>query len=315
MSVADSPPSIPYAAGPLDRAERLRADQRSLDALLADPRTRFLVFRDLKVAMRKGPPPDLAWLRGEQLPECALADSVVVFLGLDGSGAARFALAADGVRAGWADGLVEGFVDARSAGLQLLDGRAAIVAHGRSVLDWHARHRYCAACGAPNESRHGGAQLRCVDRACGAVHFPRTDPVVIMLVESPDGRRCLLARSRHYPKGLVSALAGYMEPGESIEDAVRREVREEAGIDCTHVRYFASQPWPFPSSLMIGCFARSETWALEVDTGELEWARWFDRDEARWLFDESLDGLHAPQPVAIAHYLLRRWVEGPPGIW
>jgi NAD+ diphosphatase len=137
-------------------------------------------------------------------------------------------------------------------------------------------------------------------------HFPRTDPVVIML--AVDGDACLLGRQPRFPKGMYSALAGFLEPGETIEAAVRREIQEEAGVACGEVRYFASQPWPFPSSLMIGCFAEARSLALEVDRVELEDARWFPRDEALALLERRHpDGLAAPIPMAIAHHLLKRW--------
>jgi NAD+ diphosphatase len=141
---------------------------------------------------------------------------------------------------------------------------------------------------------------------CKAIHFPRTDPVVIML--AVDGDACLLGRQPRFPKGMYSALAGFVEPGETIEAAVRREVREEAGVVCRAVQYFASQPWPFPASLMIGSFAQAESRALEVDRVELEDARWFSRDEAIALVEgRHPDGLLAPAPMAIAHHLLKRW--------
>ena len=141
---------------------------------------------------------------------------------------------------------------------------------------------------------------------CKAIYFPRTDPVVIML--AVNGAACLLGRQPRFPKGMYSALAGFVEPGETIEAAVRREVREEAGVSCRAVQYFASQPWPFPASLMIGCFAEAESRSLEVDRVELEDARWFSRDEAIALIEgRHPDGLAAPNPMAIAHHLLKRW--------
>ena len=144
---------------------------------------------------------------------------------------------------------------------------------------------------------------------CHAQHFPRTDPVVIMLVT--EGDRCLLGRQARFGKGMYSALAGFLEPGETIEEAVRREVREEAGIQVGAVQYVASQPWPFPSSLMIGCMGTALSTHIILDRLELEDARWFTRSEAEtMLAGTHPDGLGAPQPIAIAHHLLRYWVEG-----
>ena len=141
---------------------------------------------------------------------------------------------------------------------------------------------------------------------CKALHFPRTDPVVIML--AVDGDACLLGRQPRFPKGMYSALAGFLEPGETIEASVRREIKEETGVICGAIQYFASQPWPFPASLMIGCFAQAESRSLEIDRLELEDARWFSREEARALIERRHpDGLSAPTPMAIAHHLLKRW--------
>jgi NAD+ diphosphatase len=171
-------------------------------------------------------------------------------------------------------------------------------------MHWHARRRFCSNCGSPNEVAAAGWRREC--KVCKMQHFPRTDPVVIML--AVDGDACLLGRQPRFPKGMYSALAGFLEPGETIEAAVRREIQEEAGVDCGEVRYFASQPWPFPSSLMIGCFAQARSRALEVDRVELEDARWFSREEALALLERRHpDGLVAPIPMAIAHHLLKRW--------
>ena len=179
-----------------------------------------------------------------------------------------------------------------------------MLAAAKALMHWHARHRFCSNCGAPTEVAVAGWRRDCP--VCKAMHFPRTDPVVIML--AVDGDACLLGRQPRFPKGMYSALAGFVEPGETIEAAVRREIREEAGVACGAVQYFASQPWPFPASLMIGCFAEAESRSLEVDRVELEDARWFSRDEAIALLERRHpDGLTAPTPMAIAHHLLKRW--------
>lgn len=179
------------------------------------------------------------------------------------------------------------------------------LAMAKSLLDWHARHRFCANCGAP--TRHAQAGFRRDCDACGAQHFPRTDPVVIMLITRGD--RCLLGRQPRFAPRSYSCLAGFLEPGETIEDAVRREVFEEAGVRVGAVRYLASQPWPFPSSIMIGCAGEAESDEIVFDTAELEDARWFSRDDVRRMIAGTHETFAAPSPIAIAHHLLRHWVR------
>jgi NAD+ diphosphatase len=177
------------------------------------------------------------------------------------------------------------------------------------MLDWHQRHRFCANCGERSRVSSAGWRRDCA--ACGAQHFPRVDPVVIML--AVDGDRCLLGRQPRFAVGMYSALAGFLEPGETIESAVRREIMEEAGISCGEVTYFASQPWPFPSSLMIGCFAQARDTDIVVDLTELEDARWFSRAEvAQMLADTHPGGMSSPKPFAIAYHLMKAFVEDGP---
>jgi NAD+ diphosphatase len=198
--------------------------------------------------------------------------------------------------------------DLRSIATQGLVGADALAVLGqaKAILSWHARHGFCANCGAATRTAAAGWRREC--DVCKAQHFPRTDPVVIML--ALDGERCLLGRQSRWPKGMYSCLAGFVEPGETIEEAVRREIREEAGIACGEVAYLASQPWPFPSSLMIGCFVRATSRDIVVDGEELEDARWFQRDDVMAMFDRRHpEGLSAPMPMAIAHHILRVWAE------
>jgi NAD+ diphosphatase len=185
------------------------------------------------------------------------------------------------------------------------------IAEAKALLHWHGRHRYCANCGAATAMVHAGWRRDCA--ACRSQHFPRTDPVVIMLAVAGD--RCLLGRSGRFAPTMWSCLAGYVEPGETIEEAARRETLEEAGIRCGEVRYFASQPWPFPTSLMIGCHAEALSTEVVVDRSELEDARWFDRGEvAMMLRRRHPAGLTAPAPVAIAYHIIRAWVENGSGV-
>jgi NAD+ diphosphatase len=180
-----------------------------------------------------------------------------------------------------------------------------ILAMAKALLDWHRRHRFCSNCGAASTLQQAGFRRDC--SLCGTQHFPRTDPVAIMLVT--DGERCLLGRQPRFLPGMYSCLAGFVEPGETIEDAVRRETFEEAGIRVGTVSYAMSQPWPFPSSLMIGCIGEALSTDITIDREELEDARWFARDEIRLMVEgRHPDNLFAAAPMAIAHHLIRQWV-------
>jgi NAD+ diphosphatase len=291
MDPFDAPlPPVPvgFVGSGLDRADELRRDPEALWSLRMHPGARWLVLDDLKPVLTADG--DLLWARRSEAPQ-----GTEVFLGFLDE-APRFAVA------GGAAGLGGEAVDARAAAMRLGDGRAAVVAQARSLLDWHARHGFCANCGAPTKLAKAGYQRSCA--GCGAEHFPRTDPVVIML--AVDGDNCLLGRQPRFPRGFMSALAGFVEPGESLEEAVARELFEEAGIRTGRVRYVASQPWPFPSSLMIGALAEATSTAIRIDETELEEARWVTRDEVR----AALGGagpFQAPPPLAIARTLLETW--------
>ena len=199
-------------------------------------------------------------------------------------------------------------IDLRSLAIQgLLDPTdLASLAQARSYLHWHAANRFCGRCGEALTVKGGGTSRHC--EKCAIEIFPRVDPVVIML--AIDGDRCLLGRQARFAPGMYSALAGFLEPGETIEEAVRREVKEEAGISIGRVAYHSSQAWPFPSSLMIGCHAEALSTNVNRDAEELEDCRWFERDEVRQMLDGSHpDGLKAPFPMAIAHHLIKAFVE------
>jgi len=301
-------PSVPYTGSLLHRADRNRENSDWLESCRRHPATRYLPFWDLKVAMCREPLPDLYWVAADQLPDQVTAESSSIFLGLDQNDNACFTASIGEEARVLLEPSGAGFVDARSAAAQLDDGRAAIVAQARSLLNWNAQNPYCARCGAATHPQNAGTQRRCVSTSCNTVIFPRVDPVVIMLVVSADGQQCLLGRNPGYPGNLVSALAGYMEPGESIEEAVRREILEEAGVEVGAVRYFTSQPWPFPATLMIGCFAVAEHMALDVNYDELEWARWFAKNEVQTLFTGLNEELSAPRSIAIAYHLIKHWL-------
>jgi NAD+ diphosphatase len=187
--------------------------------------------------------------------------------------------------------------------LKLPATEAAILATAKSMFEWRRRHKHCANCGEPTEVMEGGWKRGCP--ACNAEHFPRTDPVVIML--PVHGDRCMLGRGAVWPKGIFSALAGFLEPGETIEEACARELHEEAGLTATSVRYHSTQPWPYPSSLMIGLIAEVDGDQATPDQTELAEVMWFTRAEARDLLEGKTEGVMAPGAMAIAHQLIRAW--------
>ena len=300
-------PALAFAGSRIERAAELRVDATALAARMRDPESRCYVIGGDMVALKKLPgglEPLFTVAEAEGLG----APTETVFLGLI-DGAARFAVAlpADALALMQARPDLE-LIDLRSLAMRGLveSDHLGALAEGKALTNWHARHRFCANCGAATRSLEAGWRRDCP--TCRALHFPRTDPVVIMLVIAGD--ECLLGRSHRFQSGMWSCLAGFVEPGETIEQAVRREIREEAGIVCAEVAYFAAQPWPFPMSLMIGCYAQARSRAIVVDRTELDDARWFKREEvAAMLAGRHPDGLTAPLPHAIAHHILRAFVE------
>ncbi len=299
--------SIGFNFNPLDRRSDKRDDDAFIEHLRCGPAARFLVFDGDVPLLKRGSEHDPWFIASETAVFGKPHHSV--FLGEESDGSGRFALgfALSLSPEGPSSGSVHDRIDLRSIALQGLvaAGVLGILGEAKAMLDWHRRHSFCANCGSASRVTTAGWHRIC--DACGARHFPRVDPVVIMLVV--DGERCLLGRQRHFAPGMYSALAGFVEPGETVEDAVRREVMEEARLRCAKVVYFASQPWPFPSSLMIGCFVHARDTDIVVDTSELEDARWFSRPEvAAMLLGTHARGLSTPKPFAIAHHLLHAYV-------
>src|ERR1700748_2028540 len=291
----------------LDRAAHLRNNDEKLMAMESDARARaYVVHRDSLVVKKEGDAIRALLLLGEAL-KCG-ANPGTIFLGLR-DGAPVFGM---GISAGAAEDLMTrddvAVADLRGMAMQgaVPPGELSAIAMAKSMVNWHQRHGYCANCGQRTSMKEGGWKRECP--SCKAEHFPRTDPVVIMLVTHGD--KCLLGRSARFLPGMYSCLAGFVEAAEAIEDAVRREVFEEAGIRCAEVNYYMTQPWPYPSSLMIGCTARALNEDIVVDRTELEDARWFDDAEATLMLKrQHPDGLAGPHPFAIAHHLLGRWVH------
>lgn len=279
-----------FTGAALDRADHLRLDPERVAALRAQEGAKLLVLTEL----------DPVFDAQDRLIWSELAgESETIFLGLE-DGVPLFAplvRATPGQRAWNVFGLLN----------RMGAKDAAIWGAARALNEWHNGHPCCARCGAATAPFRAGWGRKCP--ACAAEHFPRVDPVVIMLAEH-DGR-VLVGRQHQYPPGRFSALAGFVEPGESIEEAVARELMEEAGVPVSDVRYVASQPWPFPGSLMIACLARAETDTLRLDATEIEAAMWVDRGGVAAALAGDADApFLAPPPYAIAHSLLRRWLDG-----
>jgi NAD+ diphosphatase len=292
-----------FANSPLDRAGHRRRDEAWLSAAIENSRTRIAVFhKSQPFVTEEGGRRTCGWLAPQA--RSAMPGSVMLFLGVDAAGDPHFAMeAADDAEPPFAD--IGRFEDLRAAAMTLDASDAAILACAKSIFEWHRRHGYCANCGQASRIAEAGWKRVC--DACKAEHFPRVDPVVIMLPVFAD--RCLLGRQARFPRGMHSALAGFIEPGESIEEAIARETLEEAGLTVERVRYHSTQPWPFPSSLMIGAIADVAGDEHKVDEEELESARWFTREEARLLVEGKHPDAFAPPPLAIAHQLLRTWAS------
>lgn len=305
-------PQLGYLANSLDRAAERRADAALIEKLQRDPGAGAYVLGGDLVVLRPSGDKHEALFPIEEARAFA-PPAATIFLGLkDGVPRFGFGLDAESIAR------LQGRDDLKLTDLRTIAVHDMIavehvppLAEAKAVLGWHARHRFCSNCGAPTAVVQAGWRRDCP--SCGVEHFPRTDPVVIMLVIS--GERCVLGRSRRFAPTMWSCLAGFVEPGESLEEAVRREVLEEAGIVCGQVDYFASQPWPFPSSIMVGFHTQALTDKIVVDREELEDARWFDRAELTLMLKrEHPLGLFVPPPVAIAHHIIRRFVEDGPDV-
>jgi NAD+ diphosphatase len=279
-----TPPNT-FTGAALDRAGDRRRDDEWVAQQRADPAARAVVAGPDGVQVRDG--------RLALVPLAEAGGGEPLLLGLDGGAPVFAAEAADG-----------GLMGLREAAATLPHADGGLAAYAAALLGWHRRHRFCANCGAPTEVREAGHVRRCP--RCGAEHHPRTDPVVIMLVVRGD--EVLLGRQPTWPPGRYSALAGFVEPGESLEEAVAREVREEARIEIGPPRYVSSQPWPFPASLMLGFVAPWASGEPEIGDEELEDARWFTRAEVRAAVAQE-GPLRLPPPLAIARRLVDGWLE------
>ncbi|MGH7076231.1 MAG: NAD(+) diphosphatase [Stellaceae bacterium] len=298
-----------YAAGGYDRAAYKRKDEAWVTARRDHPTSRIVpVWRNQNLATKAegGIPTRAAFLARDQIE----GDSGLEIFLAQIEDRAYFARDLSAVEKPLdiirSDVALE-FADLRRVGPLVGNRDGSLMAYARGMLFWHSRHLFCGVCGAPTRSEEAGHVRRCTNPACNAQHFPRTDPAVIMLVH--DGDRCLLGRQKIWPKGMHSTLAGFVEPSESLEDTVAREVAEETGIRCTDVTYHSSQPWPFPASLMLGFYARALTTDIQVDELELEAANWFSRDFLKANLKGSSD-FFVPPRVAVARRLIDDWLMG-----
>jgi NAD+ diphosphatase len=304
---------IPFSGSPLNRASEKRTDVNWIESRRRDPSSLILPLWRLDPFLlgpeTSEPPIELGLLRPEIANSLAADGTACIFLGLDGD-RAIFAIdiseTGEPANVGPLAGLGY-FRDARTAAQMVSIEHAAIIAQAKALIDWHQRHGFCPRCGAPTHIVDAGYRRLC--RKCNAEHFPRVDPVVIML--ATDGEACLVGRGKQFPHGMFSALAGFIEPGETIEEAVQRELMEEASVKVGEVTYYATQPWPFPSSLMIGCFAKAHNRDVRVDESELAELRWLERDVARDLIaGKQVEGIRVPAPIAIAHHLIKAFALG-----
>lgn len=318
-----SDPVQGFAGNPLDRLSILREDSAALARMAADPAARAAVFvQSMPILRAEGEA--LFAFHSLARARCFGAAQIEVLLGRDETGPVFALLLPDDAAQTEEEADDGAFVDRRrlvlpkNPDLQIHELRVlaaknrlgrpelAILAQAKSILHYHASHGFCARCGAATLAVAAGWRRDCP--SCGMRHFPRTDPVAIMLVV--DGDQCLLGRARHFPEKMYSCLAGFIESGETLEEAVRREVMEESGVVVGAVSYQASQPWPFPASLMFGCRAQALSRDIRMDAEELEDCRWFTRAEARAMIEERhADGFFAPAKTAIARSLLEQWLS------
>lgn len=300
---------IYYTDIPLDRAAHRRPDEDWIHRRLDDPHSWFVpMWRDRNLLL-PGDRPAAIMIAGAETGELLKNATHFAFLGLaDGRAVFAVDLADTGETAPPMPGENTMFGDLREVGALTDQRQGALLAYARGLLYWHRHSRFCGICGHPTESREAGHVMRCTNSACGRQHFPRSDPAVIMLVtrDGPEGDACLLCHQGRWPDGMYSTLAGFVEPGESLEQAVAREVMEEAGVEIANIRYHSSQPWPFPSSLMLGYFADALSDDYTKCDEELEDLQWFTRQD---LADGGAGIAQRPRSDSIARRLIDEWIR------
>lgn len=302
--------SVFYSGGGLDRVHGQRLNPDWVEARLRGRGARILpVWRNTNLILQSDSTATPVAITGDHARGLLQIAGAVALLGLDGDTAYFAADVSEHELPALSPIARNGaFTDLRTAAPLLSARDAALLGHARGLMFWHRRHRFCGVCGAPTAPTNGGTARVCTGKDCGLEHHPRTDPAVIMLVTrpGPDGGAALLARKKEWPEGMYAVLAGFLEPGESLEECVARETKEESGIDVGDIVYRGSQPWPFPANIMVAYRATAKTVRLAIDETELEDARWFTRDQIR-AFPEK--GLRLPRPDSIAHALVKEWMD------
>ena len=294
-----------FAGNILDRSEVERRDQNWISSLISNPETKFLLAKNLLFPV-ESKSKELVWLTKKSLSQISdtISEDLFYLLGTKDN-VGYFALDITNITVNTLD--TWEFLEPREIALSATETDVANMSQAKSQIYWHRSHRYCSKCGSLSMPQKGGIVRTC--QSCEMQHFPRTDPVVIMLVYKDQ--HCLLGQNRRRANGFYSALAGFMDHAESIEEAVRREVKEESGVDIKSVIYHSSQPWPYPHSLMIGCLAEAKDTQISIDEEELSDVRWFSREEIIRAFEAQAKGeshdFYLPGSIAIAHHLIKYW--------
>lgn len=300
-----------YGFSGLDRSAHLREEEGWLERLVGDATTRLVpVWRSRSLVFgADSETPAASLLSAREFAVLVERSETVIFLG-NRNGEAHVAVDLSHLEEEEAAEAVSGsgeFMDLRQVGPVLERFEGSVLAYARGLMHWHQRHRFCGVCGSPTRIVKGGHQRSCTNESCNAPTFPRTDPAVIMLVHDEAGEKALLGRQAVWPEGRYSTLAGFVEPGETLEEAVAREVYEETGVEVRDVRYHSSQPWPFPASIMLGFHAEAKTTEIFRRDDELEDAQWFSRDE---LMNFRALGKGLPSKDSIARRLIEDWLAG-----
>lgn len=294
-----------FSHNPLNRFSEMRPDEAHVQQLWQQQEARVLVVQEsLSLIKRTETGKVAAVLRQQEAEELAKLAEVQVYLGSE-EGVPYFVLGFEKMQEQLPDLLGADFllVDLRTSAHELPQPDGALLAYARGMIHWNLRHRFCANCGSVTYSTHAGHVRQCTNGVCNLHHFPRTDTAVIVIIS--EGDACLLGRQAAWPKGMYATVAGFLEPGETLEQAVAREAQEETGVELHKITYHSSQPWPFPSSIMVGFSAVAHNRTLMLDNDELEDARWYTRSEIAAGLQEGT--LRLPPPISIAYRLIRDW--------